>query len=179
MDSESFNTPRLILRELLEEDAEALFPIWSDIRVTRYMKIDTLETLDQAREVIRFLHTQVSEGKASRYVIILKDTNEIIGSCGFETFQTEHRSAKISYELGKHFWGKGFASEALRSILADGFKRYDLHRVEARIEPENDRSIHALHKLGFMREGRLRDVQLKGDRFVDQLIFSLLREEIE
>ncbi|WP_082406912.1 GNAT family N-acetyltransferase [Bacillus sp. JCM 19041] len=63
MDSESFNTPRLILRELLEEDAEALFPIWSDIRVTRYMKIDTLDTLDQAKEVIRFLHTQVSQGK--------------------------------------------------------------------------------------------------------------------
>ncbi len=116
---------------------------------------------------------------ATRFVILLTETNQIIGTCGFEKFYPEHQSAKISYELGKSYWGKGFASEALRTIISDGFQNKNLHRVEARIEPENDRSIHALHKLGFMQEGRLRDVVRKGDRFVDQLIFSILREEMD
>lgn len=180
MDSESrFETPRLVLRKLLEGDAEALFSYWSDVRVTRYMKIDTLRTIDEARSLIRTLVKEMAEGKASRYVIKLKDTGHIIGTCGFETFQTEHHSAKISYELGKPYWGKGYASEALRCILADGFRTRHLHRVEAYIEPDNDRSIHALHKLGFMQEGRLRGALYKSNRYVDQLVFSLLREEME
>lgn len=179
MDSESFNTSRLILRELLVDDAEALFPIWSDIRVTRYMKMNTLSNLQATKERITFLHDEIKRNVATRFVILLKETNKIIGTCGFEKFYPEHQSAKISYELGKSYWGQGYASEALRTIIADGFRHKNLHRVEARIEPENDRSIHALHKLGFMQEGRLRHVVRKGDRFVDQLIFSILREEME
>ncbi|GAF22692.1 ribosomal-protein-alanine acetyltransferase [Bacillus sp. JCM 19047] len=160
-----------MLRELTLEDAASLLPIWSDIRVTRYMKIERLTTEEEAQQLIQLLKSQIKAGQSSRYAIILKDTHTIIGTCGFESFQPEHQSATISYELGKHYWGKGYASEALWEIIEDGFQRRRIHRIEARIEPENDRSIHALHKLGFMHEGRLRGALKKGDKFVDQLIF--------
>ncbi|MFB4210956.1 GNAT family N-acetyltransferase [Shouchella sp. JSM 1781072] len=179
MDSESFSTPRLLLRELTLDDAPSLLPIWSDIRVTRYMKIDRLTTEEEARQLISLLKSQVKAGQSSRYAIILKDTNTVIGTCGFDRFHSEHESGTISYELSKTCWGKGYASEALFEIIKDGFTRLGLHRIEARIEPENDRSYHALHKLGFMHEGRLRGALKKGDKFVDQLVFSILSEELD
>ncbi len=179
VEDKRFETSRLLLRTLSEDDAEALHIFWSDVRVTRYMHINSLETMEQARAFIANLNTLMEQNELTRYSIVLKETNEVIGTCGFDSFVPEHQTAEISYDLGKPYWGQGFASEALRMILSDGFEGKELNRIEARIEPDNIRSIHALHKLGFMQEGKLRQAARKGDRFTDMLIFSLLKEEFE
>ena len=71
--------------------------------------------------------------------------------------------------------GRGLASEAVRQALDFGFGTLGLERVEADVDPRNGASCRLLERLGFQREGLLRNRWRVGDEFADSVIFGLLR----
>lgn len=170
-------TERLKLCQTSINDAPALFSYWSDPEVTKFMNIAPFHQVDQAVEMIHYLTQLASERKAIRYSIFLKKTEQIIGSCGFNYFDYEHDRAEIAYDLGKDFWGHGFAAEAVRALLHHGFHDLNLNRIEAKVEPQNRNSVKLLSKLGFFFEGTLRQYEKSKGNFIDLQMYSKLKNE--
>lgn len=148
-------TERLQLRKMQVSDSPGLFKIWSDPEVTRFMNVRCFTAENQAIEMIQLLDDLSQDNKAIRFSIIHKESGEIIGSCGYNAFNFANGTAKIGYDLAKSYWGKGYASEAVSSLVEYAFSSWKLKRIEAKVEPDNLNSIKLLQKLGFTYEGIL------------------------
>ncbi|WP_128894123.1 GNAT family N-acetyltransferase [Longirhabdus pacifica] len=169
-------TKRLHLRKLEQNDAASLFTIWSDPDVTRFMNIDAYTTEEQVLHMIGILNKLFEENKAIRYAIIKLDTHDIIGTCGYNMFDFENEVTEIGYELGKTYWGQGFAAEAIQALLDHAFHTLSLHRVEAKIEPNNVNSIRLIEKLQFSLEGTKRQCEKINGKWIDLHLYAKLNE---
>jgi ribosomal-protein-alanine N-acetyltransferase len=89
------------------EDAESLFSIWSDRRVTQFMNIVNFSHQDEAVNMINALNELSEKKQAFRFSIIEKKSGQIIGSCGYHLLDMPNEKTEIGYELGYPYWGKG------------------------------------------------------------------------
>lgn len=167
-------TDRLHLRKMKLSDSPSLFKIWSDPDVTKFMNISCLTNDNQVKEMITLLDDLSQDRKAIRYSIIEKESNEIIGSCGFNSLDFENAKTEIGYEIAKSFWGRGYASEAIDALLNYSFSCLEMNRIEAKVEPENANSIKLLQRLNFTFEGTLRQYERVDGEFNDLNIYSKL-----
>ena len=85
--------------------------------------------------------------------------------------------AEIGFGLQSAYWGKGYMSEAARAVVDCGFDVLRLHRIEADIDPRNRASARVLEKLGFVREGLLRERWIVDGEISDSAIYGLLRTD--
>lgn len=170
-------TARFVLRPLLPSDSAAIFEIFSDPEVTRYWGHSTLVNPEQAEEFIR----QTREGVRSRQLlewgVTSPDRDEVIGTCAFSGWSSEHRRAEIGYALRRNRWGEGIMAEVLPELIRFGFEEMRLNRIEGDADPRNVRSIRSLERLGFVREGCMRERYIINGELQDAVVFSLLRRE--
>jgi [ribosomal protein S5]-alanine N-acetyltransferase len=170
-------TERLILREIVPGDAAALFEIFSSDDVTRFYDLATFTDISQAEQMIARMAARNAAGEAVRWGITLKDIDRVIGTSGFNSFMRPWSRAGIGYDLAAAYWNRGYATEALRAMLHYGFVQENLNRIEALVMPGNDASVRVLAKLGFQREGILRQYGYWKNEYWDLQMFSLLRSE--
>lgn len=97
-----------------------------------------------------------------------------IGTCNLFHHDEQCRRAEIGYELNHDAWGKGYMDEALRALLGHAFSEMNVNRVEADVHPHNVGSCKSLERLGFKKEGYLRERWIVGDEVSDSVIFGLL-----
>jgi len=169
-------TPNLILRRIQPEDAQALFGILADDEVTRYYDDQAFTDLNQASDQIEAWEFGYRNRRSIRWGIARKEDPTLIGSCGYYGFHTWHRRAGIGFELARAFRRRGMMSEALNAILDLGFGEIGLNRIEAVVMPENEASLQLLEKLGFCKEGVLKEYEHWGDKgFTDLCMLSILR----
>ena len=147
-------TERLWLRQATQKEAEAIFAVFADPKVTQFHNLDTFTQIDEAIGVIERREKGFESGHGIRWGIARKSDNYLIGSCGF-TWDREATAAEVGYELASQFWGQGIMSEALRVILQYGFDR-GVEFVIAQIMLENLASRRLLEKLGFQSQGVLK-----------------------
>lgn len=172
-------TDRLILREfqLDEADRKALFRIFSDSRVTRYYNLNTFKEPEEAWRLLQRRHGRFWQNRGVRWAITLKESDELIGSCGFNTVNPKLRVAELGYELARPYWQKGIMTEAVRAALTYGLADLGLKRIEAWIMPPNRASANLLLKVGFQSEGVVENKGYWNGRFHDLELFSLLAEQ--
>ncbi|OAB40838.1 GNAT family N-acetyltransferase [Paenibacillus glacialis] len=168
------HTERLHLRKMEVSDSSSLFQIWSDPDVIRFMNISSFSDENQAKGMIELLDELAQCNKAVRFAIIELESNKIIGSCGYNSLDFDNGRAEIGYDIAKAFWGKGYASEAICSLLDYAFSCLKLNRIEAKVEPENVNSINVLQKLNFKFEGTLRQCERSKGKFIDLHMYSKL-----
>lgn len=143
-------TARLLLRRPRPDDAQEIFDGWaSDPAVTRLMAWPRHRTLDDTREFLAFSDAEWERWPAGPYVIELKGTDELVGSCGF-AFQDE-RTAEVGYICASRFWGRGYATECLMAQI-DAARALAPITLEARIHADNRPSRRVLEKCGFTRD---------------------------
>jgi ribosomal-protein-alanine N-acetyltransferase len=169
-------TKRLLLRDATPEDAEAVFAVFSDSRVTQFHDMDTLISLDDAIKVIKRRKQGFESGRGIRWGITRKEDNYLIGSCGF-TWIPEANGAEVGYELASQFWQQGIMSEALNAILKYGFENKQLEFVIAEIMLENLASRKLLQKLGFQSQEILKKHGFWKGKYHDLERFILTRAE--
>ncbi len=103
-----------------------------------------------------------------------------IGSIGFQDVSWRTRSAELGIVLGdRSVWGKGYGTDAARTLLRWGFDELNFNRVWLRVYDDNVRAIRSYDKLGFQVEGRLRQDRFHQSRYSDTLIMGLLRHELK
>jgi [ribosomal protein S5]-alanine N-acetyltransferase len=167
-------TERLHVRKMNQSDSHSLFNIWSDPDVTKFMNIDRFTDEQQAKDMITFLNELAEENKAYRFAIIEPISNEIIGSCGYNFFDFDHAKTEIGCDIAKAYWGKGYAPEIIVTLLDYAFTHLYIHRIEAKVDPKNTKSIKLLQKLNFTFEGTLRDSEKVNGRFMNLHMYSKL-----
>ena len=171
------STGRLILRKMTSDDAKTLFQFWSDHEITKYMNMNSFVNIEQALHMINFLNRLFKNKDGIRWAIIRKEDNTLIGTCGFNSWVKRSSRGEIGYELGQEYWGKGYATEALKEVIRFGFEETRLNRVEAFVVPEASRSINVLEKLNFKKEGTLREYGYWNNRYWSEHVYALLRKE--
>lgn len=172
-------TERLILREfrLDEGDQMALYRIFSDSRVTRYYNLSTFTEPEEAWRLLQRRHNRFWQGRGIRWAITLKNNDEIIGSCGFNSLNKKKQMGELGYELARPFWQRGIMTEAVTMAVDYGLTELALSRIEAWIMPANRASANLLLKVGFQSEGVLEDKGYWNGHFHDLELFSLLAEQ--
>lgn len=171
------NTRRLLLRPYHESDAEALFGIFSDPRVMRYMSTPPWASIDRAREVIARDVAAIAGGEHLSLAIERREDSRLIGHCVLFKLADRCRRAEIGYGLAEWAWGHGFMNEALCALVRYGFQHLSLRRIEADTDPRNGASIKTLERLGFIREGLLRERWIVNGEVSDSAMYGLLHKD--
>ncbi len=173
----ALETERLILRQMTLEDTDFVFQHFSDSAVSHYLMDEPPVTeVAQAQEIIQF-YLEPEEKTHNRWVMVRKSDHQPIGTCGFHKWDKRCFRAEIGYDLSPSCWGQGYMTESLRAVISNGFEQMGLHRIEALVYVENDRSIQLLQRLGFKQEGVLRDYFYLDGEFYDHYLFALLQNE--
>jgi RimJ/RimL family protein N-acetyltransferase len=170
-------TERLLLRPLRDTDVHDLFAIFSDARVSRYLSHPAWTEIGSAHELIA---RTVAAAQADKYLYLgveRASDGRLIGECSLFNLMPQCRRAEVGYTLAYEAWGKGFIGEALVALLAFGFMQLGLNRVEADIDPRNVASARTLERLGFQKEGVLRQRWIVGDEVSDTAMYGLLAHE--
>jgi [ribosomal protein S5]-alanine N-acetyltransferase len=168
-------TERLLLREIVKEDAQGIFDCFSNNDVTRYYGLDPLTSIEQAEELVESFAKNYKEKRGIRWGIEIKGKKGIIGTIGFNAWSPKHKRAEIGYELHPKYWRKGYATEAVSEVISYGFKELDLTRIGAVVFIENKASNELLTKLGFQKEGVLRSYMYQNGVPYDTNVYSLLK----
>jgi [ribosomal protein S5]-alanine N-acetyltransferase len=114
------------------------------------------------------------------YLMTDKESGIVIGKIGYHTWQQKHLRAEIGYAIDiEEHKNKGYMSEAMKTVLQDGFEYMGLNRIEAMIGPDNVPSNALVKKFGFVNEGLMREHYNKNGTLVDSFCYSLLRAEYD
>lgn len=170
-------TPRLILREAKPGDRDGLFAMYADEEVMRYMPLDPFESAEEADDELGWHARIFKEHTGIRWMIEERESGSFVGTCGFLGIEREHNRMEIGYDLTRAHWGKGLMPEAVRAVLNFGFGPLQANKIEARVDPGNTASIRLMDKLGFVREGLLRQHEFEKGHYVDLAAYALLKSE--
>ena len=149
-------TERLLLREFTKQDVDAVAEFRRDPRYLEYY----YRPAYTREECVHFVDKCIAWSKESprcKFQLAITDRSNgvLLGDCGVRTESIGSRRGDIGYELSPVYWGQGFASEAVRSILQVGFEDLELDEIEARCVVANKRSVRLLHRLGFEETERV------------------------
>lgn len=158
-------TERLILRELDETDATGILQLDSEPEVLRYLPLNPIHTLDEAREVIQYIRKQYEENGTGRLAMIRKEDKAFAGWCGIKLVNDQPTNGRlnyydIGYRLLPSFWSHGYAFEAAQACADHAFENMKVEALHATVMQGNIASARIAVKLGmhlvayFEEEGR-------------------------
>ena len=153
-------TERLLLREITWNDLESIHNLHSIAEVDEYNTLGIPKNMEETRELIRPDIEAKRMDPQSRYTwrIILQNSGEFIGLTGMILTNDKFKLGEIYYKLLPEYWGKGYATEVAKNLILAGFEKFQLHKVEAGVATDNERSIRVLEKVGMTREGLRRKI---------------------
>lgn len=170
-------TARLRLRTFNESDADALFALHSNADVLRYWDAPPWVEPLRAERFITACREIEEAGAGTRLAVERVSDGVFIGWCSLTRWNPDYRSSSMSYCFDDGAWGHGYATEAARSLLQWAFKTLDLNRVQAETDTRNAASARVLEKLGFVREGKLREDCVVNGEVSDSWVYGLIRRE--
>jgi ribosomal-protein-alanine N-acetyltransferase len=173
----TIETPRLTLRWVSNEDVDALYGIFSNVEVMRYWSTPPLPDRDAAVALVNEIHDAFERQVMLKWGVARRADNVIIGTTTLYNLDFTNRRAEVGYALGRGYWGQGYMNEALQALLSYCFETLNLRRLEADVDPRNQASIQTLERLGFRREGYLRERWEVAGEIQDALFYGLLRRE--
>ncbi len=176
-DQLTLTTKRLLLRPLRDSDACDLLGIFCDPKVMRYWSTPPWESIKQAKSMIDRDIKAMAVGESLRFGLERTEDSMLIGTCTLFAISEQCRRAEVGYALASHAWGKAYMDEALRALLSYGFNDLKFNRVEADIDPRNEASARSLERLGFRKEGHLRERWIVGDEISDTALYGLLHRD--
>ncbi len=173
----TLQTARLHLRPVTEADADALFALHSSAHALRYWDSPPWTERGRAERFIAASRRIADQGSGARVAIDRASDGSFLGWCSLTGWNPDHRSASLTYCLLEIAWGHGYATEAAHALLRWAFDTLDLNRVQAEADTRNAASARVLEKLGFQREGTLREDCIVNGDVSDSWVYGLLRRE--
>lgn len=169
-------TPRLLLRDFVASDVSSVWKYQSDPRYLQYTPW-TSRTEDEVREFVHMLIGWANEKPRTKHQLAIVREGSVIGCCGIRLGSHDDHEAEFGCEIDPRVWGNGYAREAGSAILEFAFRTLRLHRAFSETVSENVAAISLAEKLGMKREGRLRERQRIGGRWLDTVVFGILEDE--
>ena len=177
----ALETSRLRLIELTNDDSYDLFELFSDDSVIKYYDLEAFTEIYQATNLINLFNSRFRENSGIRWAIRLKETDSLIGTCGFNTWSLKMKCAVIGYDLLPKYWGLGLATEAVHRIVKAAFEGElpcgEINRIQGDTALGNSASESLLLKVGFKEEGIRRQSGYWKNKFHDLKYFGLIKSE--
>ena len=171
-------TDRLILRELVESDFDAVHSYATDAKVVWYMpwgpstESETRDFLNRAQAAAA-LEPRVGYELA----VIRQNDSRLLGAIGLHLNAPNGAVAMLGYCYHRDAWGQGYATEAGSAVVRLGFEKLKVHRIWAGCDPDNTASVRVLKKIGMKLEGHLRQDTRIRNQWRDTLVFGILEQE--
>lgn len=156
---------------------EHFIALRADPEVNRYVARDPFASREEAEAFMQKVVDDNAAGRGYNWLISDRATGTPIGSGGIWRIDRAHDIGEIGYALLPAWWGRGYLRRALAPMLDHVFKQQGLHRIEANVDPLNQRSAGLLLRLGFKLEARFRENYKYRDRYLDSEIYGLLRSD--
>jgi len=172
-------TERLIFREIVLKDVQAVLKIYGDPKAAEYDWFSPIETEEKARTFIEHFNKEFEAQQEITWGIVRKEDGALIGCCCLGDFEEDARRSEIGYVLMRSEWNKGYTTEAVKALVTFGFETMNLNRIEAFVTPGNNASIRVLKKSGFLEEGIVRERDLIKGKLEDGVILAILRRDYE
>ncbi|WP_460208146.1 GNAT family N-acetyltransferase [Scytonema sp. NUACC21] len=172
------SSKRLILREFIQEDWQAVFDYQADARYLEFYEWETRTETEVQSFVQMFLKQQQQVPRTKfQLAIVLKSEGKFIGNCGIRKIKPELSEASLGYEIAPDYWGKGYATEAARTMIKFGFEELKLNRIYGWCIAENLASARVMEKVGMQFEERFLENEWFKGRWWDTLIFAISRDD--
>ena len=174
-------TPRLQLRDFQASDVLALNQLYVLPETSRYESWAPHESVDESRDLVDYWISRQGDSPRTDYTFAIDLDGRFIGLCGIELgFGTETddlRAGFVGYRIYPSEWRRGYATEALKAVLAFGFETLALHRIHSGCVVTNQASARVLEKAGLKREGVTRSSFPIDDAWYDYAIYGILQSE--
>ena len=147
----TLQSDRLTLRMMNDDDANDLFEIYGDPCVMRYTGETPFPDLKAVEVMLASVRQLLSEGSSLEWLIVLKSTQAVIGTCGIYNFNPVLQSAEVGCLLKRKSWGLGYMTEALSLIAAFAAQKLTLQLLLADVAPPNARANRLFYRLGYIQ----------------------------
>jgi RimJ/RimL family protein N-acetyltransferase len=173
----TIDAPRVRLRWLTGQDVDALYAVFSDRQMMRYWSTSAMTDRSEAEALVTKIQDHFRDKWGYQWGIERKEDRRLLGTCTLFRIDASNGRAELGYGLGSRYWSKGYMREALTALIDYAFGTLGLRRLEADVDPRNESSLRLLGKLGFQREGLLRERWNVGGEIQDTAYFGLLAHE--
>lgn len=173
---------RVRLREFTLADLDGVRGVVGDDRVTHFLSFNTRNE-EQAQELLRTIVERAQQRPRSEYYLAItplqpENAADVDKAIGFTRLQrTNEHSGRLVYAIAHAHQGRGYAGDAVRTLLDFAYGPLRLHRVTAAVGPDNRPGLALVKRLGFTREGVLRDHVRVSGGWRDSVLFSMLAPE--
>jgi [ribosomal protein S5]-alanine N-acetyltransferase len=164
------------LRELRLGDAVSLLDMLSTEEVARFISPPPT-TVEGFERFIAWTHQERQHGRYACFAVVPQGLSRAVGIFQIRALEPGFGTAEWGFAIGSPFWGTGVFVNGARSTVEFAFETIGVHRLEARAAVENGRGNGALAKMGAIREGTLRRSFLRHGKYIDQALWSILRED--
>jgi ribosomal-protein-alanine N-acetyltransferase len=175
-DLPDLETERLLLRKMRMEDAEDLFAYGSDPEVSQRTSWQPHRSIEDSRAFLAGVLEGYAKGTSGAWGMEHRADHAFIGTCGI-SWVPRHARGELGYAMARPYWGQGLMTEAVRAVIAFGFERMALNRIEARCIVANIGSARVMEKNGMRLEGVIRQQVFAKGAFHDLKLYSILRRE--
>lgn len=174
----SFSTKRLILRAIRLADAKAMFKYRSNPQIYKFQNWEP-KTIKDAEDYISTKIATVPNVPNTWYQlgVFIKGSDELIGDIGIHFIEFDNLQVEIGYTLSLEYQGKGYATEAVASVVNYLFNNLNKHRIIASIDPKNIKSMALLERVGMRKEAHFKKSIWFKEEWVDDIIYAILKEE--
>ncbi len=170
-------TERLLIRPIKIEDKKEIFEYRRDKEMNTYQGWIP-ETMEDVEKFIDQVSKQINIPETwFQFVIVQKETEKIVGDIGIHFIGEENKQTEIGCTLNKDFQSKGIATESVKKVIDYLFNELDKHRIITSIDPKNEKSIRLVERIGFRKEAHFVESLFINGKWVDDLIYALLKNE--
>lgn len=171
------DTERLVLRALRPDDAPTVARLAGRREIAdTTISIPHPYSVEQAQEWIASHGGHQDPNQGIAVGITIKADNRLIGVVGLREIDREHSQAEMGFWIGVEWWGRGYAAEAARAVVAYAFEELKLNRVYAHHMVRNPASGRVLEKIRMKQEGLLRQRVRKWGIFEDVVLMAIIQD---
>jgi [ribosomal protein S5]-alanine N-acetyltransferase len=167
---------QVMLRELEVSDAPSLFALLTTEEVSRFISPPPT-TVDGFERFITWARAEREAGRYACFAVVPQGMTTAIGLFQVRQLEPDFATAEWGFAIGSEYWGSGIFMEGARMVVDFAVETLGVRRLEARAAVANGRGNGALRKLGAVQEGVLRRSFLKNGLHLDQMLWSILKEE--
>jgi len=168
---------RVRLRPIERDDLPRFVEWFGDPEVRRHLLVYLPFSLAQEKRWFENLLGRLE--RQEDLVLAIETSGGVhIGNVGLHAIDWKNRNAELGIVIGEQaYWGQGYGTDAIRTLLGLAFGEMNLHRVFLRVDADNGRGIRCYEKAGFRREGAFREAVFKEGTYHDQYVMSILELE--
>jgi len=160
------------------EDADSIFLYRSNAEVNQYQGWIPKTIYDVHDFITNKVSSEINQsGTWFQFAIIKKEDNELIGDIGVHFLDSDDLQVELGCTLNQRYHGKGYATEALKSIINYLFDELGKRRIVVSIDARNQPSIRLIERLGFHKKGLVKESSELNSEWTDDLVYAMLKDE--